>query len=79
MKPYKTLLFIAGVFALMGAGWVFFPADGINIGGLNLRFMSMERSLANAASEAGKVDVDAVVQNVESSYEMLPGSNRDTL
>ena len=79
MKPYKTLLFIAGVFALMGAGWVFFPADGIDVWGLNLRFMSMERSLANAAGENGKVDVDAVVQNVESSFEMLPGNTADTL
>ena len=79
MKPYKTLLFIAGVFALMGAGWVFFPADGIDVWGLNLRFMSMEKSLANAAAENGKVDVDAVVQNVENSFEMLPGNATDTL
>ena len=73
MKASKVLIFILGVFLLLAAGWILYPAGGINIGTFNLRFASMEESLREAAEE--KVDVDAVVNSLEKGF--LRGS--DTL
>ena len=73
MKASKVLVFILGVFSLLAAGWILYPAGGINIGRVNLRFASMEESLLEAAEE--KVDVDALVSSLEKGF--LHGS--DTL
>ena len=66
-------MFLFGVFALIGIGWVAYPADGVNVGGLNLRFASLEK-MKRDASEA-KVDVDSVLNAVEGRFAM----QRDTL
>ena len=79
MKAYKTLLFIAGVFLLMGLGWVFFPAEGVDVGNVKLRFMSMERSLENLTAEKQAVDVDAVLENADKDFELIASSMADTL
>ena len=68
MKAGKVLAFILGVFILMGIGWVFWPAEGIVVFGYTLRFPSMQRKLAEAGEK--KVDVDAVIDAVEESFEM---------
>lgn len=67
MKSYRTLLFILAVFALFGIGWYFFPEDGVNIGNLNLRFPSYAQA---KAGEQKEVDVDAVLESVNESFEM---------
>ena len=67
MKSYRTLLFILAIFALFGIAWWFFPAEGVNIGNLNLRFPSYAQS---KAGEQKEVDVDAVLESVNESFEM---------
>ena len=53
---------------LFGAGWFFFPAEGISVGDFTLRFPSFaDDSDENKAEE---MDVDAVIDNVKKSYEM---------
>lgn len=68
MKAGKVLAFILGVFILMGIGWVFWPAEGIVVFGYTLRFPSMQRKLAEA--EEKEVDVDAVIDAVENSFQI---------
>lgn len=67
MKSYRTLLFILAVFALFGIAWWLFPAEGIKIGNLNLRFPSYAQA---QAGEEKEVDVDAVLESVNESFEM---------
>jgi len=68
MKAYQVVLFLFGVFALLGIGWVAFPADGVDVAGVNLRFASLEKAVRDA-SEA-TVDVDSVLQAVDSRFAM---------
>lgn len=74
MKARQVLLFIAGVFALLGALWLATPADGVPVGPLTLRFASYRGDLRDAAER--KVDVDAVLSEVEGRFEM---ADQDTL
>lgn len=67
MKSYRTLLFILAIFALFGIAWWFFPAEGIKIGNLNLRFPSYAQA---KVGEQEAVDVDAVLESVNESFEM---------
>ena len=67
MKSYRTLLFILAVFALFGIAWWLFPAEGIKIGNMNLRFPSYVQA---QAGEQEDVDVDAVLESVNESFEM---------
>ena len=73
MKASQVVLFIAGVFALLGIGWLTFPADGIDVGRLHLRFASLEESMAEASEK--KVDVDSVLTTIGNRFAM----QRDTL
>ncbi len=73
MKPRQVLIFILGVFALIGIGWFFFPADGLAVGGTNLRFASYQRMKEDAL--IAKVDVDSVLTGVERRFRM----DKDTL
>ena len=68
MRAIKTLIFIFSVMMLLVTGWFFFPAEGIAVGRLNLRFPSYSGALAESDSE--EVDVDAVIDKVKKSYEM---------
>lgn len=68
MKPIKTLIFILSVMVLLGVGWYFFPAEGIAIGHLTLRFPSYAEATAETHEE--EVDVDAVIDQVKKSFEM---------
>jgi len=67
MKPIKTLIFILSIMLLLGVAWYFFPADGIKVGPINLRFASLAEK---QAEENDEVDVDAVRERVKQSYEM---------
>ena len=66
MKASKVLVFILGVFSLLAAGWIMYPAGGINVGGMNLRFASYRKALEDANEK--KVDVDALVQALEEGF-----------
>lgn len=68
MKAKEVLAFIVGVFALLGVLWLVTPADGVNLGPLNLRFASYQRTLRDAHEQ--KVDVDSVLMAVESRFKM---------
>ena len=68
MKARQVLLFLFGVFAMLGLLWLVTPADGVNLGPMNLRFASLER-MAREAGEK-KVDVDSVLNAVESRFRM---------
>lgn len=68
MKAREVLAFIVGVFALLGVLWLVTPADGVNLGPLNLRFASYQRTLRDAHEQ--KVDVDSVLMAVESRFKM---------
>ena len=63
MKAYQVALFLFGVFALLGIGWVAAPAEGVEVAGMNLRFASLEKMIAERSEK--KVDVDSVLQAVE--------------
>ena len=58
MKPIRTLIFILSVIVILGAGWYFFPAEGLAIGGLNLRFPSYAD---DSHPKQAEVDVDDVL------------------
>ena len=54
--------------SLLGLLWLVTPADGVNLGPLNLRFASYQRTLRDAHEQ--KVDVDSVLMAVESRFKM---------
>ena len=68
MKARQVLLFVFGVFAMLGLLWLVTPAEGVNLGPLNLRFASLERMAREAAEK--KVDVDSVLNAVEARFRM---------
>ena len=68
MKARQVVIFLFGVFALLGIGWLFFPADGIPVGPLTVRFASYEGALRDAREK--KVDVDSVLMAVENRFRM---------
>ena len=71
MKPYKIFLFFIAVFALMFACWYFFPSEGVEVGGMKLRFPSYEAALEDLENGDDKVDVDSVLLAVRRSYEVV--------
>ena len=67
MKPIKTFFFILSIMLILGVCWYFFPAEGLKIGDFPLHFPSYAESLQEEKEE---VDVDAVLNEVEQSFEM---------
>lgn len=68
MKARQVLLFLCGVFAVLGVLWLATPADGVPLGPMNLRFASYRGTLREAQEK--KVDVDSVLQAVEARFRM---------
>lgn len=68
MRPIKTLIFVLSIILLLVAGWCFFPAEGVQVGDLTLRYPSYAEDVAG--DQAEEVDVDAVMDEVKRSYEM---------
>ena len=71
MKASRVLIFILSVFLLLGIGWFAFPAEGLTMGPLQLRFPSYEE---DRMGETKEVDVDAVLNKVSKSFEMSVSS-----
>ena len=72
MKSIRTLIFIFSVILILGVAWYFFPAEGLAIGNYTLRFPSYAEDMAPAQEE---VDVDAVIDKVNKSFEMTVSDN----
>ena len=72
MKSIRTLAFILTIVLILGAGWFFFPAEGITLGDYTLRFPSLAEDSKPAEAE---VDVDAVLNKVTKSFEMSCSDN----
>ncbi len=72
MKSIRTLAFILTIVLILGAGWLFFPAEGITLGDYTLRFPSLAEDSKPAEAE---VDVDAVLNKVTKSFEMSCSDN----
>ena len=68
MKARQVLIFICGVFLLLGTAWAAFPARGVRVAGITLRFASFQGRLRDAMEE--KVDVDAVLDALDSRFSM---------
>ena len=73
MKARQVLLFILGVFLMLGAAWAVFPAEGVRVGGRNLRFASYKGRVRDAMER--KVDVDSVLNALDGRFAM----HEDTL
>ena len=73
MKARQVLLFILGVFLMLGAAWAVFPAEGVRVGGKNLRFASYKGRVRDAMER--KVDVDSVLNALDGRFAM----HEDTL
>ena len=71
MRPHKIFLFFIGLFALMFACWYLFPSEGVEVGGVRLRFPSYESSLQDLADKKAAIDLDSLLQAVQKSYEMV--------
>ncbi len=72
MKAIRTLIFIFSVILLLGILWFFFPSEGLAVGGMTLRFPSFAEDSKPAKEE---VDVDAVLNKVNKSFEMTVSDN----
>ena len=68
MKARQVVFFLFGVFALLGIGWLAFPADGVPAGPITLRFTSYQGMLRDAREK--KVDVDSVLNAVQERFRM---------
>ncbi len=62
MKPYKTILFIAAVFTMMGLIGYAIPADGLTIDSINMTFPSPQEVMQGSIEYTDKpfVDMDQV-------------------
>ena len=72
MKAIRVLIFIFSVIILLGVTWYFFPAEGLAVGGMTLRFPSFAEDSAPAKEE---VNVDDVLNKVNKSFEMTVSDN----
>ncbi len=72
MKTIRVLIFIFSVIILLGVIWYFFPAEGLAVGGMTLRFPSFAEDSAPAKKE---VNVDEVLNKVNKSFEMTVSDN----
>lgn len=65
-------MFVLAVMLVLGVAWFFFPADGLAVGDIKLRFPSYAEDMAPSPEE---VDVDAVLNKVNKSFEMSVSDN----
>ncbi len=73
MKARQVLLFILGVFLMLGAAWAVFPAEGVRIGARRLRFASYAGRVRELQER--KLDVDSLLSAVQQRFAM----QQDTL
>jgi len=78
MKPWKILLFLLSLFAVLFVVWYYYPAEGVRVGDVTLRFPSYENYLHELQDTTSDVDVDAVLGAVQDGYE-IPESSMDTV
>lgn len=78
MKPSGILFFLISLFAVLFSAWFFYPAEGMTVGGVKLRFPSYESYLADLNDQSSEINVDSVLFAVRKSYE-IPTGSKDTL
>ena len=52
MRPYKTVIFIFSVIALLAVVCVFFPREGVKIGDVTLKFPSLSDMISDGATDS---------------------------
>jgi lysophospholipase L1-like esterase len=57
------------VFLLLAVGWWFFPENGIQVGGVTLRFANVQKDLHSADDAASGVNVDKLLEASAQSFE----------
>ncbi len=77
MKRYQILLFFLALFAGLFFLWRYYPADGVEVCGLTLRFPSYEAALQERG-DSTRLDVDELLASVEEGWK-IPADSRDTL
>ena len=77
MKAIKVLIFIFSIIALLGIGWYFFPAEGVKVGDLDLRYPSYAEE--KESTDQKEVNVDEVLDKVNKSFEMNSEDMLDSL
>lgn len=75
MKARQVLLFIVGVFALLGVGWLAFPAEGVQAGPLTIRFASYKEKIEEESEV--KVNVDSILIAIEETPDKILLPNDD--
>ena len=79
LKPYKTLLFILGVIAMLALVCSVFPKEGITIGGITLRMPSIASVLAGPKTEP-EVDIEQLeAERMAKVEEMMCAELSDSL
>ena len=77
MKAIRVLIFIFSIIILLGIGWYFFPAEGVKVGDVSLRYPSYAEAME--ASDQEEVNVDEVLDKVNKSFEMNSEDMLDSL
>lgn len=78
MKRHGIAIFVFSVLALIVACWFFFPARGVKVGPVSVRFPSYESYLKDLREGKDGVDVDSVILAARRSYDLMRESS-DTL
>lgn len=73
--PYKVLLFLTLVFAMLGAIAFFIPEEGVRVAGKDFYFVSLQDALGNNEDE--KIDVEALIQARKDSLQAHLDQLRD--
>ena len=68
MKARQVVLFLLGVFVLLGALWYVFPAKGVRVGGKTFRFASREKAIQDRLQK--QLDLDSLLNEMERRFAM---------
>lgn len=80
MKPSAILAFMLTVFLLLAVGWWFFPENGVDVGGITLRFANVQQDLHSGNNAETEVNVDSLLEaSTQSFEETLSESDRENL
>ena len=78
MKRHGIAIFVFSVLVLIVACWFFFPAGGVSVGPVSVRFPSYESYLKDLKEGKDGVNVDSVLLAAKRNYELMRESG-DTL
>lgn len=70
IKPYKVVLYVAGVLLLLAPVVFFVPEDGFDLGGPKINFLSLEDFIEPKKQE--KADVTDILMNIDTTMVETP-------